>query len=161
MNIQFNNITIKAENLIRLSDAMTMTGFSRQAIESWADPRGVGRGRNEPLVIHRLFGHVPVLDREYFLGWLERTENDANAQHRDRAASKARVASNAKRSKAGQAVGRNTKLANDYIASSNAGTEEASAEEPIQDAKAKELMELLKGDAGKAIQQVLNALKTD
>ena len=160
MNIQFDDITIKAENLIRLSDAMTMTGFSRQAIESWADPRGVGRGRNEPLVIHRLFGHVPVLDREYFLGWLERTENDANAQHRDRAASKARTASKAKRSRARQTVSRNMKLALDHIATGEPDTEKLSAEEPSQDAKAGELLELLKGDAGKAIQQVLDALKT-
>ena len=85
VSVDFDGQIVKAENLLRLSDAQKQTGISRQSLLLWS--RGEGRGKNEPLKLLHLFGGLPHLDKEYFEGWLKRTQADGN-QTNERAAAR-------------------------------------------------------------------------
>ena len=74
--IDFDGQIVKAENLLRLSDAQKEYGYSRQSLLLWS--KGEGRGKDEPLKLLRLFGGLPHIDKEYFVGWLWRTKDDGN-----------------------------------------------------------------------------------
>lgn len=74
--VDFDGQIVKAENLLRLSDAQKEFGYSRQSLLLWS--KGEGRGKDEPLKLLYLFGGLPHIDREYFEGWVWRTRDNGN-----------------------------------------------------------------------------------
>lgn len=76
-------------DLLRMTDLASESGYSRMSLLSWQE--GKGRGKNEPLKVWHIFpepNQIPVVPRQYWEGWLKRTEKDASEAFSRRAARK-------------------------------------------------------------------------